>query len=171
MPGAAPDPKREEIGSPLDTLGQVLYDVDAPSLIAQMTGSSPDEIALYIWETYGGNKMGGADKDKIGARLPKSDVEPEQEEAEQKATENSRWRRLPQGKRISDITTLDELISTMKGLMINAVKNENKKNAPQGAPPMPMAETKHWVRLAQSFDNEGIHILADMLDGAIKRIL
>ena len=171
-PGAPVDPEREEIGSPLDTLGKILYDVDAPTLIMQMTGSSPEEVAESIWEMYGGEKTGGVDKEKIGARTPRTDVEPEEEKKEQKATENARWRRLPQGKNIGNITTLEELVSTMKGLVMNTIKNESKKGqgGPGGAPPMPMASLKtKWIRMARSFDQQGEYALADFFDEKIKR--
>jgi hypothetical protein len=171
-PGAPVDPEREEIGSPLDTLGKILYDVDAPTLIMQMTGSSPEDVATSVWEMYGGEKTGGVDKSKIGARIPKTDVEPEEEKKEQKATENSRWRRLPQGKHIGNITRLDELVSTMKGLVMNTIKNESKKGQGGpggGAPPMPMASAKQkWVRMAEKLDQQGEYQLADSIDRHLK---
>lgn len=172
-PGAPTDPNREEIGSPLDTLGKVLYDVDAPTLIMQMTGTSPEDVALHIWTLYGGDEKGGVDKTKMGARTMRSDVDPDVEKKEQKATEDSRWKRLPKGKFISDITTLDELVSTISGLVMNTVKNESKKGqGPGGMPPMPMASMiKSLVRLAQEWDEAGLHDKADWMDAEILRIL
>lgn len=172
-PGAPVDPSREEIGSPLDTLGKVLYDVDAPTLVMQMTGSHPDDIALHIWTLYGGDEKGGVDKAKVGARTMRTDVDPDVEEKEQKATEDSRWRRLPKGKFINDITTLDELVSTLKGLVVNTVKNEAKKGqGPGGAPLMPMASVvTSLVRLAQQWDEAGLHSEADRMDEKISRLL
>jgi hypothetical protein len=164
-PGAPTDPEREEIGSPLDTLGKILYDVDAPTLIMQMAGTDSEDIASHIWELYGGNNKGGVDKSKIGAREPKSDVDPKVEKAEQKATEESRWLRLPKGKRINEITTLEELNSVIKGLVLNTVKNESKKGqAPGGMPGMPMANAAYeLIRLAQDLDRDKLYSASDQI--------
>jgi hypothetical protein len=172
-PGAPENYRREEIGSPLDTLGKVLYDVDAPTLIMQMTGSKPDDIALHIWMLYGGDEKGGVYKNKVGERIMQTNVDPDVEKKEQKATENSRWRRLPKGKYINDITTLDELTSTIKGLVVNTVKNESQKGqSPGGAPPMLMASAaRSLVRLANEWDEAGLHIKADWIDTAMSQFL
>ena len=98
-PGAPPT-NREEIGSPLDSLGKILYDLDITTLLLSKIGDSADDTALYVWLMYGGNEHGGAIRDRIGKRTKKKDVTKEQEEAEQERTEDSRWERLSLAKRL-----------------------------------------------------------------------
>ena len=57
---------------------------------------------------YGGDERGQADPEKVGARSE----EPLQEKGakhEREATEDSRWLRLPEGKNIGDITSIEEI--------------------------------------------------------------
>jgi hypothetical protein len=107
-PGAPPT-SREEIGSPLDSLGKILYDVDITTLLLSRIGDSSEDTSLYVWLMYGGDEHGGSMKDRVGKRAKKKDVKKDQEKAEQERTEDSRWERLPAGKKITDITSLDEM--------------------------------------------------------------
>ena len=77
-PGAPPT-SREEIGSPLDSLGKILYDVDITTLLLSRIGDAADDTGLYVWLMYGGDEHGGAIKDRIGKRIKKKDVTKEQE--------------------------------------------------------------------------------------------
>lgn len=166
-PGA-PSSDREEIGSPLDTLGKILYDVDVTTFVMDHMDKEPAEIALAIWELYGGDKMGGVMKERKGERVEKKDVKPEEEKAEQKRTEKTRWKRLPEGQTIADITSLEEMASILKGLTLNLVGNEKKKGAGGGPGGMPsMAASKMQVRLARLLDAEGSWRAADGLDRAL----
>lgn len=162
-PGAPPA-NREEIGSPLDSLGKILYDVDITTLLLSRIGDSAEDTALYIWLMYGGNEHGGAIRDRIGKRTKKKDVTKEQEEAEQERTEDSRWERLSDGKKITEITSLDEMTEEVKGIAASAVKNEIKA---QGAPAgggMPMAARhNNMVKIARKLDKIGFYRSADTI--------
>ena len=162
-PGAPPT-SREEIGSPLDSLGKILYDVDITTLLLSKIGDSAEDTALYIWLMYGGNEHGGAIRDRIGKRTKKKDVTKEQEEAEQERTEDSRWERLSDGKKITEITSLDEMTEEVKGIAASAVKNEIKA---QGAPAgggMPMAARhNNMVKIARKLDKIGFYRSADTI--------
>jgi hypothetical protein len=162
-PGA-PTTSREEIGSPLDSLGKILYDVDITTLLLSKIGDSADDTALYVWLMYGGNEHGGAIRDRIGKRTKKKDVTKEQEEAEQERTEDSRWERLSAGKKITEITSLDEMTEEVKGIAASAVKNEIKA---QGAPAgggMPMAvRHNNMVKIARKLDKIGFYRSADTI--------
>ena len=162
-PGAPPT-SREEIGSPLDSLGKILYDVDITTLLLSKIGDSSEDTALYIWLMYGGNEHGGAIIDRIGKRTKKKDVTKEQEEAEQERTEDSRWERLSDGKKITEITSLDEMTEEVKGIAASAVKNEIKA---QGAPAgggMPMAARhNNMVKIARKLDKIGFYRSADTI--------
>lgn len=162
-PGAPPT-SREEIGSPLDSLGKILYDVDITTLLLSKIGDESDDTALYVWLMYGGDQHGGAMKDRIGKRIKRKDISKEQEEAEQERTEDSRWERLPAGKKITDITSLDDMAKEVKGVAASAVKNEIKA---QGAPAgggMPMAvRHNNMIKIAQKLDKIGFYRSADSI--------
>ena len=162
-PGA-PSASREEIGSPLDSLGKILYDVDITTLLLSRIGDTADDTALYIWLMYGGDEHGGFMNDRIGKRLKRKDVTKEKEKAEQDRTEDSRWERLPAGKKITEITSLDEMTEEVQGIAASAVKNEIKA---QGAPAgggMPMAvRHNNMVKIARKLDKIGFYRSADTI--------
>jgi len=122
-PGAPPT-SREEIGSPLDSLGKILYDVDITTLLLSRIGDSSEDTSLYVWLMYGGDEHGGSMKDRVGKRAKKKDVKKEQEEAEQERTEDSRWERLPAGKKITD-----QYISNSIKIKIFAIFGQIRYNA------------------------------------------
>lgn len=163
-PGAPPT-SREEIGSPLDSLGKILYDVDVTTLLLSRLGDEAEDTALFIWLMYGGDEHGGAMKDRLGKRIKKKDVTKEQEEAEQDRTEDSRWERLPSGKKITDITSLEEMTAEVQGIAASAVKNEIKaQGAAAGGGGMPMAARhNNMVKIARKLDKIGFYRSADLI--------
>jgi hypothetical protein len=162
-PGAPPT-SREEIGSPLDSLGKILYDVDITTLLLSRLGDETDDTALFVWLMYGGDEHGGVMKDRIGKRDKKKNVTKELEKAEQDRTEDSRWERLPLGKKLTDITSLDEMTAEIQGIAASAVKNEIKA---QGAPAgggMPMAvRHNNMIKIARKLDKIGFYRSADLI--------
>lgn len=166
-PGAAPAATtREEIGSPLRELGQILYDIDIETLLSQKIGSDTSKVAQEVWVMYGGNILGGIDEEKVGKRTDKQNVSPEDEESEQEKTEDSRWERLPEGQKISDITSLDELDATVQGIAGDLAAKKKKEQAGGGAGGgMPMASIKlQLIKLAQRYDKAGRYSFADILE-------
>jgi len=162
-PGAPPT-SREEIGSPLDSLGKILYDVDITTLLLSRIGDAADDTGLYVWLMYGGDEHGGALKDRIGKRIKKKDVTKEQEEAEQDRTEDSRWERLPAGKKITEITSLDEMTEEVKGIAASAVKNEIKaQGAPAGGGMQMAVRHNNLVKIARKLDKIGFYRSADTI--------
>jgi hypothetical protein len=162
-PGA-PAGQREEIGSPLNELGKILYDIDIQTIIFDKLGESAD-IALFVWTTYGGEETGKVNDLHVGKRIPKKDVSPEDEEKEQKRTEDRRWERLPKDTTIGDITSLEELSDTIKGIALNVSKNVGKAQG-GGAPGMGGMASRYikFVKVARNLDLEGKHYLVDLLD-------
>lgn len=163
-PGA-PSGQREEIGSPLNELGKILYDIDIQTIIFDKLGESAEDIALYVWTTYGGEETGTVNDLHIGKRIPRKDVSPEDEEKEQKRTEDSRWERLPKDQTIGDITSLEELSDTIKGIALNVAKNVGK--AQGGGPPGMGGMASRYIRFvktAEILDKQGKHYLVDLLD-------
>jgi len=162
-PGAPPS-KREEIGSPLDSLGKILYDVDVVALLISKLGEDATETANYIWTLYGGDEKGGVVKGRIGQRIERKDVDPEKEKEEQERTEDSRWERLPEGNKISDITSLDEMTAEVQGIASSAVKNEIKAQGAGAAGGMPMASrNRELIRMAEKLDKIGFYKMSDTI--------
>jgi len=162
-PGAPPT-SREEIGSPLDSLGKILYDVDITTLLLSRIGDTADDTSLYVWLMYGGDEHGGSMRVGVGKRLKKKDVKKEQEKAEQERTEDSRWERLPSGKKITDITSLDEMTQEIQGIAASAVKNELKAQGAPGGGGMPMAvRHNNMVKIARKLDKIGFYRSADTI--------
>jgi hypothetical protein len=162
-PGAPPA-KREEIGSPLDSLGKILYDIDIVALLISKLGEDTDDTARYVWTLYGGNDTGGVVKGRFGKRVKQKDVDPEKEKEEQERTEDSRWERLPEGKYISDLTDLDEIVKEVKGIAASAVKNEIKAQGAAAGGGMPMASrNRELIRMAEKLDKIGFYKMSDTI--------
>jgi hypothetical protein len=162
---------KEKIGSPLATVFEILYDADALTHI-QGAGKSIDELSNEIWTMYGGTETGGVDPEKVGQRPDDNkNTSPEQEEHEEHATDKSRWRRLPLGKNIGDITTLEELHNSIEGIMSGIKKPPAPPGGPGGAPGGPpgmppglASVLPNLVRLAALYDSRGEIEKADVLD-------
>jgi hypothetical protein len=156
MGGAAPTiqplsgaPDRLEITAPINTLGKILYDADVTEMVENELGDSVQEMASHIWQMYGGNEHGEVDPDKAGRRQKKTLEGPEAEE-EKMATDDSRWERLPLGKTIADITSLEEIERVMNGLILGTVQATKQQEGGQAgaAPPMMASTQENNVRLA-----------------------
>lgn len=140
MPMSAPapppgPPPRDQIQGPLDSLAKILYDDDITDLISNAAGKDANELALQIWQDYGGNEKGSVDNGKTGTRSGEEDGEgPDTPDADKlrHATKDEKWKRLPQGKTIADITSLDELSKIMSGLILGATKNSAQQSAAGG---------------------------------------
>ena len=133
-PMAAPTgpPPRQEISAPLDSIGKILYDADVNSLIDNHPDMDANEIALKVWQDYGGDENGiRVDGEKVGKRDAHSaKLPPEESEKEFDATEDRKWERLPEGKTIADfVKDLGELSNMMEGTVMGQIKNMAKQNA------------------------------------------
>jgi len=173
-PAAAPGPAdpnagpRQELVGPLDSVSKILYDYDIGTVVDGNAARDAEELALEVWKAYGGNEMGDDVETQTGRRTDSVlKLKPEQQESEREATENKRWLRLPLGKTIEDITTLDELSEILSGLVLGSVKSKNAPPAPGGMPP-PMASAFAVLhRYASLADSMGSHDIADALDDII----
>jgi hypothetical protein len=171
MPGAT-GANREEIGSPLDKLGKILYDVDINSLLLTQLGDDVEDTALTVWTLYGGDEKGvGVVEGRTGKRIKRKNVSKEEEEAEQKRTEDKRWERLPAGMSIDDITSLDKLVAQIRGIASSAVKNELKAQGAAAGGGMPMAHrNRDIVKIARKLDLIGFYRLADSVSSKLTKI-
>ena len=71
---------------------------------------------------------------------------------------------MPLGKKLTDITSLDEMTAEIQGIAASAVKNEIKA---QGAPAgggMPMAvRHNNMIKIARKLDKIGFYRSADLI--------
>lgn len=159
---------RPELSGPLDTLAKLLYDYDIASEISNHAAKNPEELSMSVWKAYGGDEMGNADSDKTGKRTKKQlGLPPEQQESEREMTQDSRWLRLPAGKTVADVTTLDDISEVMTGLVYGITKSKSSAGQPPppGGMPPPMASVyRQMVRLAAAFDQYGKHARATDCD-------
>lgn len=171
-PGAPPSGPRQELVGPLDSVSKILYDYDIGTVVDGNAARDAEELALEVWKAYGGTELGDDVESKTGNRTPESaKAKPEKQEAERKATEDSRWQRLPHGKTIEDITTLDELSEILSGLVFGSVKAKSPAAAPPGGMPPPMANTVALMRRYSSMaDSIGAYDVADEIDSLIASI-
>jgi hypothetical protein len=156
--GAEPEPQEETPTPPLSTLMGVLKDYGIEDVIKNDTGKPADELGMEIWVSYGGNDLGGADKGKIGKR-PLAGISPELSEKEMKETINTKWERLEEGKTIAEITSLEDLVNTIQGLIYGL-----HKPAPSPMGGFASLDRLRMVLAAQEADYEGYGSFADALD-------
>lgn len=163
-PGGPQPPDRQPIVGPLDSIGKVLYDCNIEKEIAANPNRSEEEIAEMVWTQYGGSEDGGVVKGKVGQR-DESDAEktPDQVAEDNKKSEDQKWVRLPRGKNIADITSLEELTGMMKDLTYGTMKKFKAPAAPPGGapgggmPPMAarsglMVRTSEFVEMAEAVE-------------------
>lgn len=159
-PGTMPmstEPQRTEIYEPLNSINDVLYDANITDDVEGMVDKDASELALKIWKDYGGDELGDVEKFKIGERIKKKFINPEEGDKEREDTEDSKWRRLPKDKYITDIFPLDELVKVIGGLILGTVKNMAKQQGaggaapPGGMPPIAQILNK-WIKISYNLD-------------------
>jgi hypothetical protein len=149
------------IHSPLDSLGKILADVDIKSFLENNFGGDPDKLAHKIWVMYGGSEN-ELEPGKKGARqdTPHSNDMAEQDahqNAEYNATRNSRWKRLPAGVSIDQITNTQAISNTIAGGLMLLSKEYSK-------PPAEAVSIKELIKIANIADNTKDYSFADYID-------
>lgn len=154
---------------PLESSGMILMDAEVEKRLKEQFAStehinttSEQEIANEIWMEYGGNELGGVDKEKRGKRVRDEEVD----DQEIKATRDRKWERLPLGKNLSDLGITLEDFSEMISAWSQGIAANKKKEAPAGGGGgMGLASRnyKQLIRTAQILDNLGLYNLADDL--------
>jgi len=144
-PGAPPPPPRPAIPGPLKSVGEILYDFNVEEYIALHPDKDDEGTAADVWEAYGGQSNGMADPTKVGQRtVEDAQRPPEQVDADNKITDDTKWVRLLDGKNIGDITSIDEIIGLMKSLTYGTIKKFKAPAPPAGGMGMPpMAATRN----------------------------
>jgi hypothetical protein len=167
MPGPAPAPNSAQkvIRVPLSNLGLILADAEIEKKLLEQLEDNEQGIANDIWMKYGGQEDGGVDSEKRGKR--KDDVEATDEEI--KATDKTRWERLPDGQNLLDLEiTLDDFANAVKFLSFGFAKNKGKEQggaagAGGGMPGMASRKLENMVKLAHNLDLFGMYNVADRI--------
>lgn len=145
----------QKILYPLENSGMILQDSELQKRLKEQFAStdninttSEQEIANEIWMEYGGNKLGGVDKEKVGKRLPEKEVD--QEEIER--TKNRKWERLVSGKNLDDMGITLKDITTMVAQISRSMAELKKKESGAGGGGGIMAASKDdIIRLAKDY--------------------
>ena len=165
MPGApaAPPTNQKQIKIPLSNLGLILADAGVELKIMEQFEDGEQDIANKIWIQYGGEEDGNVDEGKRGKRTDNEEASDE----EIKATNKTRWERLPSGQNLEDLEiTLDDFVNAVKFLSYGFAKNKSKEQgaAPGGGMPgMASRKLDNMVKLAHNLDLLGMYSVADRI--------
>lgn len=167
MPGsppAAPNSSQKQILVPLENLGLILADAEIEKKLLEQLEDNEQDIANDVWTMYGGEEDGGVDPEKRGKRKYDEDAS----EEEIKATNKTRWERLPEGQNLLDLEiTLDDFANAVKFLSFGFAKNKGKEQgggaAGGGMPGMASRKLENMVKLAHNFDLLGMYNVADRI--------
>lgn len=171
--GAAPAPAEGGTGPasgsdkviriPLSNVGLILQDAKIKQNLAENIAVPDIEIANRIWEQYGGNIIGNDFPNKVGERTDSKEATDEEIEA----TQHQRWKRLPLGKTITDIISLDELKQAVGYIDIGYTKeiaNKAKGGGGGGMPGMASRKLDYLIKLGYNLDSSGDYTKADIID-------
>ena len=161
---AAPNSAQKQIKIPLANLGLILADSEIEKRLLEQLEDNEQDIANDVWVQYGGTENGGVDEEKRGERKDSEEASDE----EIKATNKTRWKRLPQGQNLNDLEiTLDDFANAVKFLSFGFAKNKGKEQgggAPGGGMPgMASRKLDNMVKLAQNLDLLGMYSVADRI--------
>jgi hypothetical protein len=165
-PGPPPPPAsgQKQITVPLANLGLILADAEIEKKLLEQLEDNEQGIANDVWIQYGGEEDGGVDTEKRGKRTDSEEAT----EEEIKATDKTRWERLPQGQNLLDLEiTLDDMANAVKFLSFGFAKNKGKEQgggaAGGGMPGMASRKLDNMVKLAQNLDLLGLYSVADRI--------
>ena len=164
MPAPAePASAQKQITVPLANLGLILADAEIEKRLLEQLEDNEQGIANDVWLQYGGEEDGGVDAEKRGKR---SDEEATEEEI--KATDKTRWERLPVGQNLLDLEiSLDDFANAIKFLSFGFAKNKGKEQGGAagggGMPGMASRKLDNMVKLAQNLDLLGMYSVADRI--------
>lgn len=159
-PGMAGGNADKVIRVPLANLGLILADAQIEKKLMEDFEDNELDLANEVWEMYGGNEDGSVNKGRVGKRKDDNEVGDE----EIKATEKSRWERLPEGQNLDDLEIeLSDFANAIKFLSFGFAKNKAKEQpAPGGGMPgMASRKLENMVKFARKLDQMGLYRMAD----------
>ena len=165
MPAPAePASTQKQIKIPLANLGLILADAEIEKKLLEQLEDNEQDIANDVWMQYGGAEDGGVDQEKRGKRNESEEAS----EEEIKATDKTRWERLPMGQNLNDLEiTIEDFANAVKFLSFGFAKNKGKEQgggaAGGGMPGMASRKLENMVKLAHNFDLLGMYNVADRI--------
>lgn len=165
MPAPAePASAQKQIKIPLANLGLILADAEIEKKLLEKLEDNEQGIANDVWMLYGGEEDGGVNQSRRGKRTDSEEATDE----EIKATDKTRWERLPVGQTLLDLEiTLDDFANAVKFLSFGFAKNKGKEQGGAagggGMPGMASRKLDTMVKLAQNLDLLGLYSVADRI--------
>ena len=169
VPMAMPAPTepasaQKQIKIPLANLGLILADAEIEKKLLEKLEDNEQGIANDVWMQYGGEEDGGVNQSRRGKRKESEEAE----EEEIKATDKTRWERLPEGQNLLDLEiSLDDFANAVKFLSFGFAKNKGKEQGGAagggGMPGMASRKLDTMVKLAQNLDLLGMYSVADRI--------
>ena len=165
--GAPSGPAFKIIYSPLDSLGKILADLDFKTFLENNFGTDSDELAHKIWVMYGGSED-ELDPGKKGERKdsPSSNDVTQQSQAQEEEynrTRKSRWKRLPEGVSIEEITDPQTIAIAITNGFATLTKMNSK--------PAQAGSTINLIRIAEVAELNKDFRFADKIDNYLKCLL
>ena len=169
VPMAMPAPTepasaQKQIKIPLANLGLILADAEIEKKLLEKLEDNEQGIANDVWMQYGGEEDGGVNQSRHGKRKESEEAA----EEEIKATDKTRWERLPEGQNLLDLEiSLDDFANAVKFLSFGFAKNKGKEQGAAagggGMPGMASRKLDTMVKLAQNLDLLGLYSVADRI--------
>jgi hypothetical protein len=169
VPMAMPAPTepasaQKQIKIPLANLGLILADAEIEKKLLEKLEDNEQGIANDVWMQYGGEEDGGVNQSRRGKRKESEEAA----EEEIKATDKTRWERLPEGQNLLDLEiSLDDFANAVKFLSFGFAKNKGKEQGGAagggGMPGMASRKLDTMVKLAQNLDLLGMYSVADRI--------
>jgi len=173
-PMGTPEEEDPVVPGPLDSTDKIFVDSDAMDKLK--TPGDIRDIALDIWESYGGLPSGDVNPRAVGLRNKEDEGrQVEEVRQENEGNKDRKWERLPSGQNVSDVIgSLDDLIDGLKKVLPSVVK-EMKGGGAAGAPPgggmPPMAAAKGMMlkmaTAVSALREEGLRRHADYVEELI----
>jgi hypothetical protein len=159
-----PASAQKQIKVPLANLGLILADAEIEKKLLEQLEDDEQGIANDVWNQYGGEEDGGVDQSKRGKRKDSEEAS----EEEIKATDKTRWERLPVGQNLLDLEiSLDDFANAIKFLSFGFAKNKGKEQGGAagggGMPGMASRKLDNMVKLAHNLDLLGMYSVADRI--------
>lgn len=163
MAGGAPAPAapvgpKPPVKIPLDSVNLILNDAGIDQKI--MGGNPFEDVVSDIWNMYGGNELGGVDSQKVGERVPFK----ESSDEEIQATNETRWKRLPQGETLLSLgITKDLMTEAVQTFSFGFSKSKNQPAQGGGGMGLASLQLEKLIKTAFLYDQKGQYRKADKI--------
>jgi len=155
---AAPVGPKPPVKIPLDSVNLILNDAGIDQKI--MGGNPFEDVVSDIWNMYGGTELGGVDSQKVGERAPYK----ESSDEEIQATNETRWKRLPQGETLLSLGITKELMTeAVQTFSFGFSKSKNQPAQGGGGMGLASLQLEKLIKTAFLYDQKGQYRKADKI--------